>query len=424
MVATGERTAGGKTIFAKNSDRPAEECQPLLMAAARDHEKGARLACQFIEIEQVEHTYAFLGASPYWLWGLEHGVNECGVAIGNHTIFTRDPVAETGLQGMDLVRLGLERAATATEAMDVIVSLIEKHGQGGSGHVEVVWPYHNSFLIADAEGAWLLEASAGHWAAKKVKGGASATNHTTIGTDWDRLSADCVEHAVAEGWWQSDAAGRFDFAAAYRDSDAVPASISAARYGATCAALAPAGAPLDVAAFKRAMRDHYDSGEVFRPGRPPEDEKFVSVCAHADPVGTTTASMVVELDADRSRPLLCWMAFANPCISLYLPLFVGAGIPAEFEQGGMAATDGGAWWRFKALLTEVEKDFAGRGPVVRDFWREFENGLLEEADGLLAAVGDEPPSAARSARLSTFTEEVWRRASAALDDLLRQLRTG
>src|SRR6185503_7125124 len=69
---------GSATIFAKNSDRPAGECQPLIQLAAADHRKGSELACQYVSIEQVEHTHAFIGSRPHWLWGLEHGVNEHG----------------------------------------------------------------------------------------------------------------------------------------------------------------------------------------------------------------------------------------------------------------------------------------------------------------------------------------------------------
>ena len=41
------------------------------------------------------------------MWGLEHGVNEAGVAAGNATIYTTlDPRGvPDGLTGMDLVRL-------------------------------------------------------------------------------------------------------------------------------------------------------------------------------------------------------------------------------------------------------------------------------------------------------------------------------
>ena len=59
-----------------------------------------------------------MGHSPWWVWGLEQGVNQCAVAIGNHTVFSNEALEEQdGLIGMDLVRLGLERGRTAAEAL-------------------------------------------------------------------------------------------------------------------------------------------------------------------------------------------------------------------------------------------------------------------------------------------------------------------
>ena len=308
IVVPASRSSSGKPLFAKNSDRPEGESQPLVQVAAADHDAGEPLHCQYVEIEQVTHTHAFIGSRPHWLWGLEHGVNEHRVAIGNHTIYTKDPVADTGLLGMDLVRLGLERAATAEQAVEVITALIERHGQGGSGFLDTVWPYHNSFLIADPSSAFLVEASARHWAVRDVSGGGSASNHVTIAEDWTRLSAGCIEHAREMGWW--DGGDRFDFAAAYRDTSVVPPVVSSGRYGTTCRTLA-GDRPIDVAALERLMRDHYDSGETHRPAAGPDNEKFFSVCMHAGGVGTTAASMVVELDSE--APLLVRAALASPC---------------------------------------------------------------------------------------------------------------
>ena len=67
-----------------------------------------------------------------WMWGVEMGANEHGVVIGNEAVWTREPCdgRNKALLGMDLVRLGLERGNTAREALDVITTLLEEHGQG------------------------------------------------------------------------------------------------------------------------------------------------------------------------------------------------------------------------------------------------------------------------------------------------------
>lgn len=422
IVALPPRTRGSRPIFAKNSDRPPDEAQPLVQVAAADHAPGSKLRCQYIEIDQVPHTHAFLGSRPYWLWGCEHGINEHGVAIGNHTIYTKDPLGESGLQGMDLVRLGLERGATAREAADVIAKLIEQHGQGGSGFADLVWPYNNSFVIADASEAWLLETSASHWALRRLREGGSASNHTAIGEDWDEVSRDCIAHAIESGWWSEDR-GRFDFAAAYRDESVVPAVVSSGRYRTTCTALAEAGGGLDVAAFKRVMRDHYEAGDVHAPGRMPDDERFFSVCMHAGPVGVTAASMIVELGrAANGAPHPVWVSFCNPCVSPYLPVFPEAPIPAEYATGGRTAEDGSAWWRFKRLLTAVENDFPRHARRVRDAWSGYEREI-EARTVAIAGQAAGRTALERAAMLESFMREVWTETAARLDRLIADVET-
>ena len=158
LVARGSRTADGATLYAKNSDRRGRAPQPFVQIPAAFHSRGSTLRCTHIEIDQVSETYRVMGHSPVWCWGFEHGVNEHGVAIGNHATWSREPLEqEPGLIGMDLVRLGLERGRNAREALEVIAALLEKHGQGGSAFsIEGDDGYQNSFVLADGSSAWVL----------------------------------------------------------------------------------------------------------------------------------------------------------------------------------------------------------------------------------------------------------------------------
>ena len=166
LVAVGSATADGSLVFGKNSDRPAAEEQRPIYCPARRHPANARVRCTYIEIPEAAETLAVLLSQPTWMWGAEIGVNERGVVIGSEAVWTKAPLGPATLLGMDLVRLGLERGATARRALEVITTLLEAHGQGGPcAEQDPGFQYHNSFLIADVDDAWVLETAGDHWAA-------------------------------------------------------------------------------------------------------------------------------------------------------------------------------------------------------------------------------------------------------------------
>ena len=167
------------SIFAKNSDREYDEPQVMVFIEAKEN-TDKLLKTTYIEIEQVKNTHAILISKPTWMWGAEMGVNDCGVCIGNEAIGRKPSKEENiALIGMDLVRLGLERASSAKEAVSVIIELLEKYGQGGNCGYNKEQYYDNSFLIMDRDELYVLETVGKKYAVKNKKI-ASISNSLTI----------------------------------------------------------------------------------------------------------------------------------------------------------------------------------------------------------------------------------------------------
>lgn len=211
FVALPDATPDGRVIFGKNSDRPAGELQDAIALPKMCHSPGDRLQCTYLEIPQVEKTLAVILSKPRWMWGAEMGANECGVVIGNEAVWTTEPYRSDGLLGMDLVRLGLERGETAKAALDCIIELLNHYGQGGNCAEGFPMNYHNSFLIADAKEAWVLETAGEFWVAERVTHGTrSISNNLSIRTAGDLRHSQVVDRAIAMGLCQG--IKDFDFA--------------------------------------------------------------------------------------------------------------------------------------------------------------------------------------------------------------------
>ncbi len=223
FVALNDATQNSDIIFGKNSDRPQGEIQDVIAIPAKTHAPGETVQCTYLEIPQVEQTLAVILSKPRWMWGAEMGANECGVVIGNEAVWTTESYAETGLLGMDLVRLGLERGKTARSALDTIVELLDRHGQGGICAEAFPMNYHNSFIIADPREAWVLETAGKYWVAENVKRGTrSISNNLSIRNAGDLRHPDLIPDAISRGWCASEA--DFDFAELFSEGGYVEIS--------------------------------------------------------------------------------------------------------------------------------------------------------------------------------------------------------
>ncbi len=355
-------TAGG-LLFAKNSDRDPNEAQVLEWVPAADHPPGSSVACTWIAVPQVAHTNAVLLSRPWWMWGAEMGANEHGVVIGNEAVFTRAGAGEPALLGMDLLRLALERSTSAPEAVGVLVDLLERHGQGGScSHERPGFTYDNSFLVADAAGAVVVETAGRDWATEAVRApGRAISNGLSI-------PAFARAHGRRAKTWVTAAARR----------RAVTEPLAAAATG-----------PADLMG---ALRCHGD-------GPSPQWSRvhggLTAPCVHAGgqlASSQTTASWVADLRGGARH----WATgTAAPCTSLFKPVEVGAPVdlgPAPTNRFDPATT----WWRHELLHRAVLAAYDDR--MVR---------YRAERDAVEAGWERERPSAAEAFAAAGDLEARW-----------------
>ena len=392
LVALDGACAAGGVLFAKNSDRERNEAQGLEMIPAATHPPGARLKATYIDIPQARATHAVLISRPFWMWGAEMGANAHGVVIGNEAMHAKTPAQrKRALIGMDLLRLGLERAASAAEAVEVITRLLEAHGQGGDcGHLGRFY-YQNGFIITDRQEAYVLETVGRDWALERVARRRALSNAYSIERP-ERVSAGLA------------AQGPFDFAERMLDPVRDAASFGRGRCARGTALLDRADGRLTPSHMMAILRDHGAEAEGHAAWTPAATLRR-SICmhaAHGPRRSQSVGSMVSDLSGPRA---VHWVTGTSaPCLSLFKPVLFETGLPPQGPPPSDQADEASLWWRHERLHRAVIQDYAARAGVVTAERDAIESGFQAR----IAAARDGPIEG-----LKAEVAACWREADAA-----------
>ncbi|UYP46508.1 hypothetical protein NEF87_002793 [Candidatus Lokiarchaeum ossiferum] len=376
IVATPKATKEGVMLFGKNSDREADEAQNIDIRERQKYELNSTVKCTYIEIPQVKETNRILLSKPYWMFGAEIGMNEHGVTIGNEALMTRVKPAKTGLTGMDLLRLALERSSNAIEARDVIINLLETYGQGGNcGYRDKLY-YMNGFIIADYQQAIVLETVEKNWAWKEIKGVWSISNKISLEHDYDARSEGLITHAINNGWCKSE--DDFNFTKNYSNKLITWGAAGKKREQTNRCHLQEKKGRLTIQDLMQMLRFHTNDSNW----RPYQGLRM-TVCAHAANNLTkhtqTTNSLVSQMSSTNFSGFTT--GSANPCMSPFFPIFApGTTLPSGYKPSGEFYNQEHFWWFAEKIHRQVVLNYLPMMNLLYNPMAKYEREMISEIE--------------------------------------------
>ncbi len=235
-------TVDGSVLLGGSGDEVSSHW--LEIVPAHNHPPGATIRVgvdatanipgELIEIPQVRHTFRYITMSYSEYEGFPPPLTNGG--LNEHQVAARDvwsdsrrelvemtPTPQRGPNYSDLSRIVMERARSASEAVDIVGSLIEEHGYSTYGG--------NSHLFADPDEGWVL---------LEFAGGQGLWIAARLGPDEVRMlypgyigeiplnfrehpdykgSENFVSFAVEQGWYDPASGAPFNVTEVYGTSD-------------------------------------------------------------------------------------------------------------------------------------------------------------------------------------------------------------
>ena len=393
FIASPGATADGSAIITYTCDG---EFHPILRRIpAADHEPGAMQTITHWngevlgEVAYPAHTYAVVNL-----------MNEHQVAIGETTTGGREELINRDgvLHYWHLMRLTLQRSATAREAVETMGQLVKEYGYRSSGE---------SYAISDPDETWIMEmvgpgpnpapdGPGAYWVALRVPDGyvSAFANMGRIGefpTDDDDeclYSPGMAEFAASQGWYDPDGGAPFNWRKAFHPATPQGLRYTATRVWSLLRRCAPSQTfptdyhrgdidadpyplwikpdkKLSVADVFALMRDHYegtdydmtqgvDAGPYGNPyrWRPMGFEIDGRQYTWERPISTqqTGFSMVCQSREWLPDPVggVSWYGVDDTWFTCYVPLYCGiTDVPEAYATGSLSQFSwDSAWWVF------------------------------------------------------------------------------
>jgi dipeptidase len=379
LVALPDFTKNNSLIFAKNSDREPDEAQSIEHFPRKKHSE-AFVDCTYIQIPQIEETYEIIVSKPFQMWGAEMGVNEFGLVIGNEAVFTRVKISRKneGLTGMDLLRLALERAKNAKEAIRCITELLEKYGQDAcGGYKNKSFFYHNSFLIADPKEAYKLETAGKSWALRKIDRFGSISNGLSIDSEFDQIHL--TDEKLIFPFNLIPKPIPFSFQGYFSDFLYTKVGRAKTRQSCSNSLLAGKKGKINVAEAISILQTH----DLEDPDFDPKKTSTASLCMHATGItnpSNTTGSMVAEIR--QHKPSTVWLTGTSmPCLSIFVPFFFGTQSLQKVITPG-PLEDKSLWWQAEKLHQWICLDYQKRKTLIKEQIRKIQCDFIDEEEKL------------------------------------------
>lgn len=374
FVALPSATLNKSVLFAKSADCEVNEANALVRIPRQKHLQGEAVRITHLVIPQAEETYEILLTKAFWTYGCEIGINEYGLAMGEEAVYTTEMEKETrdGIIGPDLMRLALERTKTCREAIDLMTSLLEKYGQGGSCELKGNSHFDSSYIVADTTEAYILETAGHQWAVKRIDTIGSISNLLGLDRDWDKSSA-------------SSTKGGLDWAATYALSEVPPTLGSPDRQAISYKGLADARGKITARTAFQMMRHH---GEGYHPATA---DAHRNICVHAGPQKDrwwqADGVMVTETD---TGGILVWVTgTSGTCVSIFKPVFLGVDLPDIGSTPTEHFNPASLWWKHELLHRRAMADFDRLVPEIRKDFDALEEEFLAQAPSIKRSTNAE-----------------------------------